>query len=179
MRSFYFRLWLAWALRVTLESLAFGVVMAGMIVLFIYTKKGLPALDAEVGRALGDLFLFWFSLSWSVALLLSLFRSLKYIFNRCFGSYKLQLLTCDKQEEIEPVGYGDLLRVWRRWLMLLIWSSAVFIMLLALVMRFLFGYNELFSWLNIYVLYGIILVSGYTSLVLLMARCKKTRIGRC
>lgn len=179
MRSFYFQIWLRWAARVTLESLAFGMVMAGMIVLFIYLKKGTPSLDAEVLGALGDLFWFWFSLAWSMGLLLSLFRSLKYLFNRCIGGYKLQLLTCDAKEEIEPVGYGDLVRVWRRWLMLLIWSSAVLIMLLALVMRFVFGYTELFSWLSIYMLYGIILLSGYVSLVLLMTRCKKTRIVRC
>jgi len=179
MRSFYFHIWLRWAARVTLESLAFGMGMAGGIVFFIYIKKGMPSFDAKVVGALGDLFWFWFPLSWSVALLLSLFRSLKYIFNRCIGGYKLQLLTCDAKEEIDPVGYGDLVRVWRRWLMLLIWSGAVLIMLLALVMRFVFGESELFSWLSIYVLYGIILVSGYASLVLLMARCKKTRIVRC
>jgi len=179
MRSFYFELWLRWMLRVTFESIGFGVLMAGMIVLFIYLKKGMPSLDEQVVKALGDLFLFWFSLAWSVALLLSLFRSLKYLFNRCTSGYKLQLLTCNSKEEINPVVYGDLVRVWRRWLILLIWSSAVVIMLLALIMRFVFGYEELFSWLSIYLLYGIILLSGYASLVLLMARCKKIRIVRC
>lgn len=179
MRSFYFRLWLKWALRVTVESVAFGAVMAGFIVLFIYLKKGMPPLDTEVGNALSDLFRFWFGLAWSVALLLSLFRSIKYIFNRCENGYKLQLLSCETQEEIVPVGYGDLVRVWRRWLMLLIWSSAVLIMLLTLVMRFVFGIDTLFSWLNIYALYAIILLGGYISLVLLMARCKKIRTVRC
>ena len=179
MRSFYFRLWLVWALRVTLESLIFGALMAFLIVVVIYIKKGMPTLETEVLKALEDIFLFWFSLAWSVALLLSLFRSLKYLFNRCLGGYKLQLLSCDTKEEIDPVGYGDLVRVWRRWLMLLIWSSAVFIMMIALFMHFVFGMTELFSWLSIYVLYGIVMISGYTSLVLLMARCKKTRIVRC
>ena len=179
MRSFYFRLWLVWAVRVTLESLVFGAAMALLIAFAIYLKKGMPALDAEVGQALWHIFVFWFSLAWSAALLLSLFRSLKYLFNRCFGGYKLQLLSCDAKEEIEPVGYGDLVRVWRRWLMLLIWSSAVFIMMISLLMHFVFGFTELFSWLSIYVLYGIVMISGYTSLVLLMARCKKTRIVRC
>lgn len=179
MRSFYFRLWLAWVVRVTAESLAFGMFIAMLIVGFIYFKKGMPQPSKEVVAALLELFFFWFSLAWSMALLLSLFRSLKYLFNRCYGGFKLQLLTCDMQEEIEPVGYGDLVRVWRRWLMLLIWSSAVLILLLALVMRFVFGFSGLFSWLNIYVLYGVILAGGYVSLILLMARCKKTRIVRC
>ena len=179
MGSFYFRLWLLWAVRVSVESLLFGAVMALFVVGVIYVKKGMPTLDSEVMGALGDIFRFWFSLAWSVALLLSLFHSLKYLFNRCVGGYKLQLLTCDAKEEIEPVGYGDLVRVWRRWLMLLIWSSAVFIMIIALVMRFVFGVTELFSWLNIYVLYGIVLLGGYVTLVLLMARCKKTRIVGC
>ena len=179
MRRFYFHLWLRWALRVTLESLAFGAVMAGMIVFFIYLKKDMPSIDTEVSKALLQLFWFWFALSWSVALLLSLFRSVKSLFNHCISGHKLQLLTCDKQEEIEPVGYGDLVRVWRRWLMLLIWSSAVLIMLMALIMRFAFGVGTLFSWLDIYILYGIVLLSGYISLIVLMARCEKIRIVRC
>ncbi len=179
MRSFYFRLWSRWAMRVTLESLAFAIAISGMILLFIYLKKGMPPLEKDILDALVKIFWFWFSLSWSMALLLSLFRSLKYLFDHCMEGYKLQLLTCDKQEEISPVGYGDLVRVWRRWLMLLIWSSAVLILFSTLVMRFVFGFEELFSWLNIYVLYGIILIGGYASLILLTARCKKIRIVQC
>ena len=179
MRNFYFRLWLRWAFQVTVESFAFGAVMAGFIVFVIYLKKDMPSIDTEVSKALLQLFWFWFALSWSVALLLSLFHSLKSLFNHCVNGHKLQLLTCDKQEEIEPVSYGDLIRVWRRWLMLLIWSSAVLIMLIALIMRFGFEIDELFSWLDIYVLYGIVLLSGYISLIVLMARCEKIRIVRC
>lgn len=179
MRSFYFRLWFGWVVRVSLESLAFGAVMAFVIVLTIYVNKGMPLLKKEVLEALWDIFIFWFPVTWSAALLLSLFRSLKYLFNRCKGDYRLQLLACDEKEEIDPVGYGDMKRVWRRWLMLLIWSDAILILLLALVMRFFFGVEQLFSWLNIYMLYGTILLGGYISLPIWIAHCKKTRIVRC
>ncbi len=56
--------------------------------------KGTPELNRDVMDALLDLFIFWFALAWNLTLLISLFRGVKHLFNRCYEGYVLKLLTC-------------------------------------------------------------------------------------
>ncbi|MFA7501052.1 MAG: hypothetical protein WCY85_08630, partial [Sulfurimonas sp.] len=92
---------------------------------------------------------------------------------------ELKLLTCEGSDVIEVIGYGDLVKVWRKWLMLLIWlvGSA---MILALIYTNLFtSYDGVFEWFSIYWLYGFILLSGYFSFIILSSKCKKIKIVTC
>ena len=182
MKGFYFALWLRWAFRITICSLALALVLATFVTAFIYMSQGMQTLNSEVYVALFDVFIFWFSIAWNFTILIALFRSLKYIFNACYSGYKLVLHTCQNRsnsEVIEFVGYGDLFKVWRKWLMLIIWLVGVQMIVAVLFTMFFTSFNAIFDWFNIYVLYVFILVSGYFSFVLLSARCKLVKVKKC
>jgi len=177
--KFYFALWTSWLSRLTLCSLFLASLASFFISLFIYISQGSQPLSVEVLIALGAIFKFWFMLLWSPALLIALFRGMKYIFNKEYGAYRLELLNCEVQKEsIEFIGYGDLVRVWRRWFMLLIWLVGAE-MIIAVVFSMLFSLGDLFEWFNIYLLYAFVLMAGYFSFIILIARCKKVRVVKC
>ncbi|MEN8304202.1 MAG: hypothetical protein ABFQ64_09035 [Campylobacterota bacterium] len=182
MSRFYFSLWLRWATRLTLCSIAFASILSIFVTIFIYISQGMPTHSSEVYAALAQVFVFWFVVLWNFTLLIALFRSLKYIFNSCHSGYKLQLLSCSKEGEsevIDFIGYGDLLKVWRKWFMLIIWLVGAQ-MIFALILTKLFSsYDSIFEWFNIYILYAFILVGGYFSFILLISRCKKVKIVKC
>ncbi len=179
MLRFYLRIWIDWIFRLLLESLILALFMAGSIVVFVYWKKGFPSLDQEVIEALGVVFSFWFSIVWGIGLLVALFRSLKFIFGKCYEGYRFALLTCDVNEEITQIGYGDLVKVWRKWLMLLVWIVTVLVLLGSVVARVVYGIVSIFEWLDIYVLFSFVLIAGYLSFWLLGVRCKRVKVVRC
>jgi ABC-type multidrug transport system fused ATPase/permease subunit len=167
MSRFYFLLWFRWALRLSINSILWAVIISLLVCLVTYVKLGLVELDAQVFDALWDIFKFSFAIAFSFTLLLFLFRSIKYIFNRCLGGYELKLLSCDKQKTIDHIGYGDLVKVWRRWFMLLIWLVAVCMII------------TMFNFFNIYALYIFVLISGYFSFIIMVSRCTKVKVVRC
>ena len=179
MSKFYFLLWLQWALRVSVSSILSSIIFSSIITFFIYIRQGSVELSSEVIEALVEVFLFWFPLVWSVSLLVTLFRSLKYIFNKCIDGYELKLLECNKSDVIEVVGYGDLVKVWRRWFILMIWLSGVQMIVVFGIVYIFDIYDSLFDWFSIYTLYLFILLSGYVSFILLGGRCKKVKVKKC
>ena len=63
--------------------------------------------------------------------------------------------------------------------MLLIWIVAVE-MIITLSLEYLFSsQSTLFSWFNIYVLYGFILLAGYVSFMVITMKCKRVRLKKC
>lgn len=179
MSKFFLLLWLRWAVRLTLCSTLLALLLSSLLTLFFYLSHGSLELTSEVYMALFDILKFWFVIFWSFTILLALFRSLKYIFNSCINGYELKLLSCDAKEYIEQIGYGDLVRVWRKWLMLLIWLVSA-LMIFALAYTYMLSsYEGLFEWFNIYVLYAFILISGYLSFILMSSRCKNVKIRSC
>ena len=179
MSKFYLFLWLRWAFRVTLASTALALFISFLITAFIYFKQDMPALTLDVYQALGDILKFWFPIVWSLTLLLSLFRSLKYIFNICIAGYKLELLSCNLSEKIEYIGYGDLLKIWRKWFMLIIWIIGAQ-MIFSLAFTYLFTeFSGVFEWFDVYWLFAFILSSGYLSFILLSNRCKRVKVVKC
>jgi hypothetical protein len=141
--------------------------ITSFITLLTYIKQGFVSLDEEVVKALFAVFKFYFTFAFSFSILLILFRSIKYIFNECIYGYELKLLSCDKKETIEVIGYGDLVRVWRKWIKLLIWLVAICMII------------TLFNFFNIYALFVFILLSGYLSFIVLISKCDKVRVKRC
>ena len=186
MSRFYLVIWLRWVIRLSICSLTLAAFFSFLITFYVYISHGLAQLSPEVIAALRDVFKFWFPIVWSLTLLLALFRSLKYVFNVCINGYEFKLLTCssvkDKSKEdetIENIGYGDLVKVWRKWFMLNIWLIGSF-MVIALIFTNIFtSYSGVFDWFNIYWLFGFILLSGYFSFILLGSRCKKVKISKC
>jgi len=179
---FYFLLWFGWAWRLTLNTFLFATVFTLLITGIIYINQGFVSLSSEVYTALFDVAFFWFAIVWNIALLLVLFRGLKGIFNVCHSGYVLELFSCPdegKSEVISLVGYGNLVKVWRKWFMLMIWIVGAQ-MVFAVAFSILFTLSEaLFDWFNVYVLYGFILVAGYFSFMILGSRCKRVKISRC
>ena len=179
MSKFYLQLWLKWAIRVSLCSIGFAAIVSLLISLFMYVSQGMPLLSSEVQSALLEITSFWFPLVWNLTLLFVLFRSIKYIFNSCNAGYKFELYNCRGDEIIEIIGYGDLVKVWRRWFMLIIWlvgSQMVFITAFTYMFT---SYEGVFSWFNIYWLYSFTLLAGYLSFILLGNRCKRVKVSKC
>lgn len=179
MAGFYFRVWIKWVVRLTLCTLVLVFGLTLLIIALLYINKGMPALSAEVMAALADLFKFWFPIVMSFTLLIALFRSIKFIFKRCYNGYKFELLSCDGKEVLKYIGYGDLIKVWRRWFMIIIWLIGAQ-MVLALAFTNLFTtYGGVFEWFSIYWLFGFLLIAGYISFVLLGSRCKQVKVMKC
>ena len=183
MNRFYLLLWLRWIVRLTMMSIVSAAFIAAFITLFIYVKQGMQPLNHEIYSALFAIFKFWFVLGWSVTLLLFLFLGLKYIFNICISGYQLTLLTCPQKDKagsvIKIIGYGDLVKVWRKWLMLMIWIVGVEMILALAATKLLTSYVSVFDWFSIYILYIFILIAGYFSFMILSVRCKKVKVVKC
>lgn len=182
MTRFYFTLWSRWLLRLTLCSVLLASALALLITGFIYFKQGMAELNRDVYSALYDIFKFWFAIVWNFTLLLALFRSLKYIFNECYSGYQLILRSCPnegKSEIIPVVGYGDLMQVWRKWLMLIIWLVGAEMIVGIIFTKLFTSEIAIFDWFSIYVLYGFILVAGYFSFIILISRCKRIKVAKC
>jgi len=179
MTKFYLFLWLRWCLRIFACSVILATLASVLITAYVYINQNLPALNKEVVEALFEVFKFWFPITWSLTLLLALFRSLKYIFNSCLNGYKLELLTCKEDEVIEVIGYGDLLKVWRRWFMLIIWLVGTQMVVALMFTNVFTSFNSVFDWFDIYFLFAFVLVSGYLSFILLAGRCKRVKVSSC
>ena len=179
MAKFYFLLWLRWAARVVTCSVLLAYFFSIIITAASYFMGSMPSLNSEVFSALRDILDFWFPIVWSFTLLLALFRSIKYIFNICINGYQLNLLTCRDSEVIEIIGYGDLVKVWRRWIMLNIWLVGAFMIVAVIVTSLFTNYDGVFDWFSIYWLGAFILLSGYISFMLLGSRCKQVKVSKC
>ncbi len=178
MRRFWLSLWTYWAVWLTLFSVTAGLFLAAMITLSLYLLKGAPSLESEVVSALQDITLFWFGLTWSITLLIALFLVVKRLFYRCIDHRQLTLTECSGRESIQKVGLGDIIRLWRKWLMAIIWATAAQA-IIVIVLRYLFGIPDLLSWFSVYWLYLFVLIAGLITLPLMEARCKLVKVGRC
>ena len=180
MGKFYFWLWLGWVVRVIVCSVASGAVLAALVTAVLYLTKGSASFDAKVLLALEQIFLFWFAVLFNLTLLFALFRSAKYLFNRCYNGYMFAMMVCPKEQTyLEAVGYGDIVKFWRKWLMVLVWIVASFVLLSWVVSLLFIGYGEFFNYFNVWWLYGYILIGGYFSFLLIGLRCKSVKVKRC
>ena len=179
MFKFYFLLWLRWASIITLYSITAAIGLSMLITVYLYISQGMPSLDNKIVSALLQIVRFWFPIMWSITLLIWLFRTLKYMFNTCLAGYELKLLNCQNKEIIKEIGYGDLVKVWRRWFMLMIWLVGAQ-MVIAITFTYMFtSYNGIFEWFDIYFLFFEILTAGYLSFILLGGRCKQVKVVKC
>jgi len=179
MRKFWFWLWFRWALWVSIFTFVSAGVSDLLLTVVIYLLKGAPDLDSVMIDALFDIWKFWFVIILSVTLLLGIFLSMKRIFNVCYEHHKLQLLTCKDAQVIDIVLLGDTLKVWRRWLMILIWGISVEVLIVSVV-RYIAGFSSGFwEWFSIEWLYLFMLIASLVSMPMLLLRCKRIRVVRC
>ncbi len=179
MNKFYLLLWLRWSIRLITCSVVLAALISFGVIMYIYINQGMPTINSDIYSALKSVFKFWFPILWSLTLLLALFRSLKYIFNSCIAGFELKLYGCNSQDLLADVGYGDLVKVWRKWFMLIIWLVGA-LMIFSLVYTSLFSsYSGVFEWFDIYWLFSFILISGYFSFIFMSARCKRVKVVKC
>lgn len=88
-------------------------------------------------------------------------------------------MACDTKEYVEVLGYGNIVQVWRKWFLGLIWLVISITTVAIFIATYVFNQDSLFDWFNIYLLYGFILIGGFFSFILLGSRCKNVRIVRC
>ncbi len=182
MLSFYISLWLFWLVRMLILTPLIGVVLSACVTFVVYAKEGFAPLSADVFGALFDIFSFWFILLVNLALLIALFVNTKYFFNRCYNGFSLKLLSCSKNEDpvvLEEFGYGDLVKVWRKWLLLIVYHSGAFVLLTTLFYYFFYPSNSLLDWFSISILYIFIHLAGFFSLFILANYSKNVRIEKC
>ncbi|MBN2782533.1 MAG: hypothetical protein JXQ66_04775 [Campylobacterales bacterium] len=179
MNKFYLFIWIIWLKKLIISSVLLTTFLSLAITLSIFFFKSSLNFDENILDALFDIFLFWFAFSSNFTILIALFINLKYIFNRCENNYMFKLLECNSKEFIEVIGYGDLVKVFRKWFMHLIWIVSSFVILSLFVANIFFDYQNLFDWFSIYYLYGFMSLAGYLSFIVMGSRCKKIKIIRC
>ena len=179
MYKFYFLLWFRWVVRLSLCSVFLALALSFVITAGIYFLKGNGILDTDVLKAVFDIWIFWTLIAWNFTLLIALYRSVKYLFNNCLNGYSLKLLECNSADAIEVVGYGDLPKVTRKWMMSLIWLVSVFIIVALIFTKLFASYDSLFEWFNIYWLYLFLVLSGFISFVIFTNISKKVKVSRC
>jgi len=180
MAKFYIYLWFFWVIRMLVVSTLLAGTLSFFITFYFYAREGLPAFESEILTAILNIFTFWFLLLLNFALPLALFINTKYLFNNCINAISLRVVSCAKEEEfLERIGYGDLIKIWRKWLLLIVWISSVFVLFSFLFFYFLLFEGSFFEWLSVYCLYGFILLSGFFALPLLGSRCKSVRLRLC
>lgn len=178
MRKFWFLLWAYWATWLTLFSGGFGALLALLATGTTYLITGAAPLSDEIVVALLDLFRFWFGICWSVALLLGLLLVVKRLFYRCIDHYQLHFLQCPSQTEIRDLKVSDTVKLWRKWLMAIIWAVAAQVVIIVAI-EYLIGSGGLLEWFSIYSLYALVLIAGAITLPLMSLRCKMVRVKRC
>jgi len=178
MRRFWFGLWTYWIGWSTLWSLLSAALLAGVITAVLYVLKGSPAIEGEVFGALRDIARFWFAIIWSLTLLIALFLVVKRLFYRCIDHKELALEACSGREDLEQAGMRDVIKIWRKWLMAIIWASAAQVIIVIAVL-YLFGSSDLLSWFSVYWLYLFLSIAGLLTLPLMEARCKLVKVRRC
>lgn len=145
----------------------------------IYLGKGAVPLNAEVWLALRDLFWFWFALSWSISLLIGLLLVVKRLFYRCIDHKRLVFVLCPSQEEIRDLRVEDTIKLWRKWLISIIWAVAAQVVIV-IAIEYLMGRGEsVLSWFSIYWLYLFVLIAGAITLPMMDARCKMVKVKQC
>ena len=179
MYKFYFLIWIRWVVRLSICSVGLAMLLSFIITCGIYLFKADAILDATTLKALYDIWVFWSLVTWNFTLLIALYRSVRYLFNNCLNNYSFKLLDCKGHDSIEVVGYGDLTRVTRRWMMSLIWLASSFVVVSLVFTKLFASYETLFEWFNIYWLYLFIVLSGYISFVIFNTISKKVRLSRC
>lgn len=155
------------------------MLLSAAVTLGTYLYKGAPAVDTEVGNALMDVAAFWFPVCWSLALLIAFFFSVRLLFGYCIGGYRLTLLACDGEEEIERPGAFETARVWRKWFFVIIWTVAAQVIVFAALHRILVPEAGMMAWFSIGWLYAFMLLAALGTLPLMGARCNMVRVRRC
>jgi hypothetical protein len=178
MQKFYLKIWAFWAFWITFSSILSAVIISFILTIFTYFSKDIANFDKEILTALADIFKLYFFISWGATFLISLFLSMRKILYRCFDHYHFVLYRCDLKEQILDVGLDDVIKLWRKWLFLTVWSVAFFI-IIGMSISYIFSENSPMFWFNIYWLYAFVMLSGVIIIPLITLKCKMIKIQKC
>ena len=174
-KRFYIKLYLFWALWVSITSFFFATILSILSALIVYISKGFPLLTMESLLALKEIAFFSFPISFSLSFILMLLLVFKKVFTQKIDGFFLKLYDC-KDENIERPLLSDVTMLWRKWLFVTVWTILIFLVLFLGLWKLLSGEFPPLSWLNGTNLYLLIMVLGGLVFVVGMTNCKKVRI---
>jgi len=175
-KKFYLKLYVFWALWVTLRSLLYALLLSLFLALVIYISKGLPSLNMETFLALKEIVLFSFPISFSLSFILMLLLVFKAIFSTKVDGFFLRLYDCKDEPLVDP-SLSDVMMIWRKWLFVTVWAILIFLVLFLGLWKLISGAFPPLSWFNAASLYTLIMILGGTVFVMGIKRCKKIRIS--
>lgn len=174
-KKFYIKLYLFWALWVSIASLFYAIILSILSALFVYISKGFPLLTMESFLALKEIAIFSFPISFSLSFILMLLLVFKKIFTQRIEGFSLRLYDCKDEKIVKPL-LSDVTMLWRKWLFVTVWTILIFLVLFLGLWKLLSGEFPPLSWLNGMTLYLLIMVLGGLVFVLGIKSCKKIRI---
>ncbi len=173
-KNLYLKLYLFWAIWVSLRSVFFALILSIFSALSIYISKGFPSFSVETLLALKEIAIFSFPISFSLSFILMLLLVFKALFSKNIDGVIFKLYDC-KDEIISKPLLSDVVIIWRKWLFVTVWTILIFMVLCLGLFKLISGDFPPLSWFNGISLYILIMLLGGAVFVTGIKSCKKIR----
>jgi len=175
-KTFYLKLYLFWALWVSLRSFFYALVLSIFLAIIVYGSKGFPPLTTESLFALKKIVMFSFPISFSLSFILMLLMVFREMFFKKIEGLSLKLYDCEDKRIIKPL-LSDVVMIWRKWLFVTVWTILIFFVLFLGLWKLFSGDFPPLSWFNAMSLYMLIMSLGGMVFIMGIKSCKKIRIS--
>lgn len=172
---FYLKLYLFWAVWVSIRALLYAAVLSLAAAAAVYALKGFAPLEKATFLALGEIVLFSFPVAFSLSFIVVLLLVFRALFSQKIDGFRFELFNCTG-EKIEKPLLSDVTGIWRKWLFITIWVILIFMVLFLGLSTLLFGSFPPLSWLNGWSLYLLVMTLGGAVFVFVVHKCTKIKI---
>lgn len=172
---FYLKLYLFWAVWVSIRTLLYAAVLSLAIAGAMYALKGFAPLEKATLLALGEIVLFSFPVAFSLSFIVVLLLVFRALFSQTIDGFRFELYSC-AGEKIEKPLLSDVTGTWRKWLFITIWAILIFLVLFLGVSSLVLGSFPPLSWLNGWSLYLLVMTLGGAVFVFVVHKCTKIKI---
>ena len=176
-KSFYLKLYLFWAVWVSLTSLFFASLLSLLAAFIAYLSKGMPHLTSQTILALKEVAFLSFPVTFSLSFIVMLLMVFKKIFSQSIEGFSLRLYDCQDIPIVRPL-LSDVTTLWRKWLFITVWAILIFSVLFLGFWKLLSGEFPPAHWFNGISLYTLVMVLGGIVFIFGIKNCKKVRILR-
>lgn len=147
--SFWWKFRLAWISYIVVFSVGVSTFLTAIITAGIFFTSNTVTFDKEVYAVVKEIASFWFYITYAFAFLLAFIFSFKAMFNRKLFGHKLLYLDCERKDALNPVILLDVIPLWRKFLVWIVWILATLALVLLL---WLHQSAEIFSGVNLFIL---------------------------
>jgi hypothetical protein len=172
---FYLKLYLFWAVWVSIRALLYAAVLSFATAAAVYAVKGFAPLEKSTFLALQEIIFFSFPVAFSLSFIVVLLLVFRALFSQKIEGFRFELYSC-AGEKIEKPLLSDVTGTWRKWLFVTIWAILIFMVLVLGVSTLLFGSFPPLSWLNGWSLYLLVMTLGGAVFVFVVHKCTKIKI---